>query len=250
MHKKSIKNIISVIVVFVLAFLNFGALFISADDYSINLTSISQPNKDDGKFSNYALKINFDVKGYGGTKLRLQLCDSDGYEVCTILSSELVSDNTRQPYYLSGKDKNGKVLKDGNYYISWWIEGSRGDTEQTESYYIDFKGNDTVSKSYNCIHLGQPNNPDSKYYDYALHAKFKVTGYKGKTFKVNLYDEYGNYLQTTTFKIGSNDYTANAYYDGYDDDGYWTGDGKYKVTAWIVGEDYSKSWADEVELKY
>jgi flagellar hook assembly protein FlgD len=247
------KNVISVILIFALAFGGLGGVFLTADaaTHSINIMYIGQPTETTGKWADYALKVKFEVKGYAGTKLRLQLCNSDGIEVVTILSPELKYETTNQPFYLSGKDKNGKVLKDGNYYVNAWIEGSQDDTEWSKYYKLDFKGNDakTTEKSYVCTHLGQPNNPDSQYYNYALHAKFKVTGYKGKTFKVNLYDEYGDYLQTTTFKITHDTYTANVYYDGTDPDGYWTGDGTYKVIAWIDGEDYSQSWAAEVELK-
>ncbi|MDR0903235.1 MAG: hypothetical protein LBM59_01215 [Ruminococcus sp.] len=255
MIKKAFKKIISVMVVFMLAFAGSGSLFLTAHaakEYSIKITYVGQPTETTGKWADYAYKFKFAIKGYSGTKLTLQLVNDDGIEVDRFTSSEIKSDDFTQTFFHNGKGTNGKVLPDGNYYVNFWIAGSQDDTEQSKYYYIDFKGNGsakTTAKSYTCTYMGQPDNPESKYYSYAMCTKFKITGYKGKTFKIWLYDPYGDHVQTTSFKITADNYTYNMYYDGTDPDGYWSGDGKYKVTAWIDGADSSQTWSKEITLK-
>jgi flagellar hook assembly protein FlgD len=253
MVKSSLKNIISVMIVCIIALANFTGLYVTADaakTYSIKITYIGQPTETTGVRADYALKVKFDIKGYAGTKLRLQICNSDGVEVYTKLSKEIETDDYWYAFYYNGKDKNGSVLKDGNYYVSYWIEGSQHDTETTKYYKLDFKGNGTTTtKSYKCTYMGEPNNPESKFYDYAMLVKVKTTGYKGKNLIINLYAPDGSFACTSTFKVGSDDYTCNMYYDGTDPDEIYTGDGTYSVVVWIDGEATSKSWYQYVTLK-
>jgi flagellar hook assembly protein FlgD len=246
---KPAKSIAALLLVLILAVVNFSFFAVkahAADDKYIEQIYVGQPTDSTSEYYNRALYVKVHVVGYKGKNLRIRIKSSDGKEVATMKLSKAVSDNTNYNYYWDGKDSKGNYYKDGTYTIQTWIYGDDS-TLVTRTYKLDLKGNTAAAtaKSFKCTYMGQPKDTDI---DYAFEAIIDVKGYKGKKFYAYLYGPDGNLVlyKENNIKYDKNDW--HIYYDGFDDDGYWSGNGKYTIEIWTDGVS-SKSWHKEVTLK-
>jgi flagellar hook assembly protein FlgD len=249
------KKIISILLVLVLS-LGFFAVDIHADsDKYVKQIYVGQPTDKNNAKYNYALYIKVNVVGYKGKNLRIRIKSSDGTELKSVKLSDAISNDTNYHYYWDGKDSKGNFYKDGTYTIQTWIYGDDS-TLVTKSYKIDLKGNDTTTptamkKSAKVTYMGQPDDKNSKYYNYAMLIKLKVTGYKGKTAVGQVYDQNGKLVTKIRYNIAKDEDTHNFYFNGYGYDGKWCGNGTYKVKFSVEGyEDATEeTWSNSVTLK-
>jgi flagellar hook assembly protein FlgD len=251
----SMKKLVSILLVFILS-LGLFAVDIHADsDKYVKQIYVGQPTDKNHEKYSYALFIKTNVVGYKDKNLRIRIKSSDGTELESVKLSKAVSNDTNYIYYWDGKDDNGKFYKDGTYTIQTWIYGDDS-TLVTKSYKLDLKGNDTTTptalkKSAKVTYMGQPDDKNSKYYNYAMMIKLKVTGYKGKTAVGQVFDPSGKLVTKINYNIVKDEDTHNFYYKGYGYDGKWTGNGTYKVKFWVDGyqDATEETWSNSVTLK-
>jgi flagellar hook assembly protein FlgD len=230
----------------------------AASSKFVKQTYVGQPTDQNHKDYHKALYIKVQVAGYKGKKLRIRIKSSDGTELASVKLSDAVSDNTNYFYYWDGKDESGNYYKDGTYTIQTWIYGDDS-TLVTQSYELDLKGNGSsptsastaTKKSATVTYMGQPNDPNNKHYNYAMLTKTYISGYKDKTAIVELYDPTGRHVKTFEFLIASNTYTMNCYWDGYDYNGFFCGNGEYAAKLYVYGYESAteQDWTQKVNLK-
>jgi flagellar hook assembly protein FlgD len=256
--KIATKSVIIILLLLVLTICNFSFYDLkvnAADDKYVKQIYVGQPT--DSSNANYgkALYIKVNVVGYEGKRLRIRIKSSDGTELYSTKLSNAISNNTTYHHYWSGKDSKGNFYKDGKYTIQTWIYGDDS-TLVTKTYTLDLKGNDTtiptaLKKSAKVTYMGQPDDKNSKYYNYAMLIKMNITGYKGKVAQAQLYDPSGKLAAKITFNITKDNNPHNWYYRGYDTNGNWTGNGTYKVKLWVDGAEEATEdiWSNKVTLK-
>jgi flagellar hook assembly protein FlgD len=210
----------------------------------ISIAYIGQPDEPTSDKYNYATVIKFQINGYGGNRLNVEIIDEAGNLLVAEKSPLIKTNRAVWWYYWDGKSTDGLRYDDATYTINFWIEGRRKDTLNIESFILDLKGNsieDNTSRTYmRLVYIGTPDNQLSPYFEYAFNVRIRYKLYKGETAKIRIYDPSGRYVSSGSAYINSNDYTHNFFWDGYDSKGNFCKDGKYTVTYWVDGfENYT-----------